>query len=110
MKLHEIEYLTSMIDDLTTITVVEGNNEFTIDSDWKVAIEAPDGHCYELKKETWTAKDLVEFMMKYPLDDDSCVMMFIYNVPDDFNTLCLVLSEVAVYLSYPHYELEFNAL
>ncbi len=110
MKLHEIRYLTSMIDDHTTITVVEGNNELVLDSDWNVVIEAPDGHSYELKKEAWTAKDLVEFMLRYPLDDDNCVMTVIYNDPDDYSTISLVLSEVAVYMSYPHYELEFTAL
>lgn len=109
MKLHEIRHLASMVDTETTVTVARGDTEFVLNSDWRVVIEAPDGHPYELHKESWTAKDLVEFMVRYPLEDDSCIMIFLYNVPGDCNTLCLVPNEVSIYLENGEYELEFSA-
>jgi|PlaIllAssembly_1097288.scaffolds.fasta_scaffold00001_61 hypothetical protein len=110
MKLHEIQHLASMVDTETTVTIVRGGTEFVLNSDWRVVIEAPDGHPYELHKEPWTAKDLVEFMVRYPLADDDCMMVFLYNVPDDCDTLALVPTEVAIYLDNGTYELEFSAL
>jgi hypothetical protein len=109
MKLHEIQHLASIVDTDTTVTIVRNGDEFILDSDWDVVIEAPDGHPYELKQ-PWNAKDLVEFMIRYPLANDDCVMMFIYNIPDDFNTLCLVPNELAIYLDNGSYEIEFSTL
>ena len=109
MELIEICNLASVVTDDTTITVVRGADEFVLDSNWDVVIEAPDGHPYELRH-PWNAKDLIEFMARYPLDHLDCTVMFIYNIPEDSDTMCLVPDQFSIYLDNGSYDLQFNAL
>jgi len=108
MKLHEIIYLDSMVSDNTTAIVAQGDTEFILDRDWDVIVEAPDGHAYQLNKDNWTAKDLIDFASRYPLEDDNCTLMFIYPADEDYEDICLIPDEVGVFLHYNDYELQFT--
>ena len=112
MNLSEIVHLRNVIDSETSVTVVQNHMTFVIGKGWEVCVEAPDGHTYKLNKKFWNAVDLVEFASRYPLEDPNCTLMFIYNEPDDFETVCLVPYDVMVYAvgaDSDDYELEFKA-
>lgn len=106
MKLHEICHLSSMVSDKTDAIVRQGDVEFILDQDWGVVVEAPDGHVYQLNK-NWTAKDLVEFAARYPLEDENCTLMFLYGTSDDDDIICLIPFEVNLFLQGDEYELQF---
>lgn len=109
MKLHEISYLASMVGDETPALVALGDIEFILDRDWDVIVmDWEPGHVYQLRKENWTAKDLVEFIAQYPLEDDNYTLMFLYSTSEEYEDICLVPDEVGVFLHNNDYELQFN--
>ena len=111
MKLSEIGHLHNIIDAETSVSVIQDHVTYVMGKSWKVCVEAPDGHIYKLNKQVWNAVDLVDFAARYPLDDPNCTLMFIYNDPDDFETVCFVPQEVMVYAvgsDTDEYELEFK--
>lgn len=110
MKLHEIRYLASMVNDETPAIVSQGDIEFILDRDWVVIVaDWESGHVYQLRKENWTAKDLVEFIAQYPLEDDNCTLLFLYSTSEEYEDICLIPDEVGVFLHDNDYELQFNA-
>ena len=111
MKLSEIGYLRNVVDAETSVSVIQDHVTYVMGRGfWEVCVEAPDGHIYNLNKQIWNAVDLVDFAARYPLDDPNFTLMFIYNDPDDFETVCFVPQEVMVTFGsdIDGYELEFK--
>ena len=107
MRLCEINCLAPMISDESTAVIIKDDVEFILDQDWVVIVEAPDGHIYQLNKKNWTAKDLIAFISKYPLEDDKCTLMFLYKTSEEYEDICLIPDEVGVILNDDEYELQF---
>ena len=107
MKLYE-SYGFNMVSEDTLVSVVRGNTTYIIGQNWVPAVEAPDNHLYKLSKKNWTAKDLVEFIQKFPLErENECTLMFLNESYEDDEALTLVVDEYAVYLDSGIYEIEF---